>query len=74
MCDHVMCLLSLKLLLLRHRYLAESSSNVFACDREGNTCLHYAALYGHSTVISCLLDRCRERGVMHRQVKLKEGW
>lgn len=46
--------------------LVEGAANLFAVDREGNTCLHYAALHGHSEVAEYLLQKARDRNLASR--------
>eukprot|EP00882_Tetradesmus_deserticola_P011719 GHRQ01012398.1.p1 GENE.GHRQ01012398.1~~GHRQ01012398.1.p1 ORF type:complete len:379 (+),score=152.27 GHRQ01012398.1:490-1626(+) len=46
--------------------LVEGATNLFAVDREGNTCLHYAALHGHREVAEYLLQKAHDRNVASR--------
>ncbi|KAF6264544.1 ankyrin repeat-containing domain protein [Scenedesmus sp. NREL 46B-D3] len=48
------------------KLLVEGAANLFAVDREGNTCLHYAALHGHGEVAEYLLQKARDRNLASR--------
>lgn len=43
------------------RVVVERAANLFAIDRDANTCLHYAALYGHTQVVEYLIHKTRSR-------------
>jgi ankyrin repeat protein len=43
------------------RAVVERAANLFAIDRDANTCLHYAALHGHVHVVEYLIHKTRSR-------------
>lgn len=50
------------------RVLAERAANLLSEDRDGNSALHLAAFHGQTAAVEFLVDKTRDRGILHRWV------